>query len=583
MHRNIATHGIALAGAWAFLAIYSPAQQFTGKETVSDLVDYPREITSADFNADGLLDILSASQSDRKIAWYPNLGGGGFGAQKVITLTASVAVSCLAADLNGDSLPDAVWTTPFSVGWSPNLGSGAFGAAQSLVTSTNNSELNATAADLDGDGDQDLIIAESWRMAWLENLGAGTFGPEIVFSNAVDWPEAVRTGDVDGDGDLDVLSASTWDNKFAWYENLGAGIMGPQSVISFLYKARDVICHDIDGDGRNDVIGAGADEICWYQNLGGGSFSQPHVISASAVSTFSISVADIDLDGDADLMASSTELGDLTWYENFGGAFGPDQFVTGGIASVYSAVLTDVDGDGDFDAIGVSTVVSHGELFWCANDQVPDSDPDDDGLSNTLEALWSTNPNQFDTDGDGLSDGLELGLINGTPFHTNGNVFVPDTDPLTTTNPLAADTDFGGVVDGIEDQNRDGAVNTWETDPNNGGDEALAFYVSNSSPGQRIHCQVFNALPRTAIVPAYSVRGPGPTALGIGISVDLTPPITALPPLLSGANGEAEWDGPTVPSSVPIGTNVWLQLVEMPLSSAAPRVSNSLLLPLGAN
>jgi|TARA_Y100000310_G_C20649474_1_gene798550 uncharacterized ion transporter superfamily protein YfcC len=35
-------------------------------------------------------------------------------------------------------------------------------------------------------------------------------------------------------------------------------------------------------------------------------------------------------------------------------------------------------------------------------------DPDEDGLSNYFESIFGTNPNYYDTDGDGVSDGQEV-------------------------------------------------------------------------------------------------------------------------------------------------------------------------------
>jgi hypothetical protein len=300
------------------------------------------------------------------------------------------------------------------------------------------------------------------------------------------------------------------------------------------------------------------------------------------------------------------------WYADFGGQTlrlavwespGPAAPTT---ALDPLAFDTDGDGLGDGQEDGLDAIVWDGGGIPGVTGTdplvfVPDADPltttdpldfdsDEDGIEDGAEDLdgdgarspGETDAALADSDGDGLPDGLELGLTAGS-LDTNGAVFIPDADPLSTTDPLAADTDLGGVPDGIEDHNRDGAVNTWETDPNDGGDEALAFYVSNLHPGQKVHFEVYGALPRTTIVPAYSVRGPGPTALGIGITVDLTPPITALPPLLSGSDGRASWDGPPVPATVPIGTSVWFQLVEVPLGAAGLRVSNPILLPIGSN
>lgn len=65
------------------------------------------------------------------------------------------------------------------------------------------------------------------------------------------------------------------------------------------------------------------------------------------------------------------------------------------------------------------------------------TDPDADGLTNYQEHLLGTDPTKADSDGDGLSDGAEVG--------TNG-VFDVGVD----TNPLDADTDDDGLSDGDE-------------------------------------------------------------------------------------------------------------------------------------
>ena len=94
--------------------------------------------------------------------------------------------------------------------------------------------------------------------------------------------------DIDGDGDLDVLSASAglrqwlWgggpsplyeghDDKIAWYENTdGKGSFGPQRVITTLAEgAMSVYAADLDGDGDMDVLSASAGDskIAWYENF----------------------------------------------------------------------------------------------------------------------------------------------------------------------------------------------------------------------------------------------------------------------------------------------------------------------------
>ncbi|NIQ19659.1 MAG: hypothetical protein GTN95_05560, partial [Gammaproteobacteria bacterium] len=107
--------------------------------------------------------------------------------------------------------------------------------------------------------------------------GLGSFGPQRVITTLADGAHSVFAADVDGDGDPDVLSASFFDDKIAWYENTdGAGSFGPQQVISTLADgARSVFAADVDGDGDPDVLSASEndDKIAWYENTdGAGSF-----------------------------------------------------------------------------------------------------------------------------------------------------------------------------------------------------------------------------------------------------------------------------------------------------------------------
>ncbi|MGI5864118.1 MAG: adventurous gliding motility lipoprotein CglD [Myxococcales bacterium] len=94
-------------------------------------------------------------------------------------------------------------------------------------------------------------------------------------------------------------------------------------------------------------------------------------------------------------------------------------------------------------------------------------DSDCDGLSDDTERnVTGTNPNNPDTDGDGLKDGLEAGAVfNPSPTACPG--FVPDADPSRTTDPKRIDTDCDGIRDDEEDVNRNGRVDPGETDPSN--------------------------------------------------------------------------------------------------------------------
>lgn len=102
-----------------------------------------------------------------------------------------------------------------------------------------------------------------------------------------------------------------------------------------------------------------------------------------------------------------------------------------------------------------------------------DADSDDDGIvdgdedadHDTVQDPGETDPCDADTDDDGVQDGTERGYTVGHPTGTGGS-FQPDLDPTTTTDPLDADTDGDGWTDGEEDSNSNGRVDAGESDPN---------------------------------------------------------------------------------------------------------------------
>ncbi|WP_244981472.1 adventurous gliding motility protein AgmC [Corallococcus exercitus] len=125
----------------------------------------------------------------------------------------------------------------------------------------------------------------------------------------------------------------------------------------------------------------------------------------------------------------------------------------------------DTDGDGIPDGIEVKV----------GGTDPLDDDSDDDGITDGNEDkdhdgivdADETDPKDIDTDDDGLTDGVETGLTTPQGDDTDPSKFVADKDPSTKTNPLDGDTDDDGLLDGNEDANHDGLKDPTETDPNN--------------------------------------------------------------------------------------------------------------------
>jgi hypothetical protein len=116
--------------------------------------------------------------------------------------------------------------------------------------------------------------------------------------------------------------------------------------------AQSVYAADVDGDGDLDVLSASYwdDKIAWYENDGRQNFTN-HSITSAADGATSVYAADVDGDGDMDVLSASYSNDKIAWYENDGQQSFTAHTITtsaNGAESVYAA---DVDGDGDIDVL----------------------------------------------------------------------------------------------------------------------------------------------------------------------------------------------------------------------------------------
>ena len=385
---------------------------FGSQTVISTATDGPTSVLAVDLDTDGDLDILSSSFNDNKIAWYENTNGAGsFGPQQVITNTATSATSVYAADIDADGDFD-VLSASFGdnkIAWYENDGSQNF--ASHTITTIASGASSVYAADLDRDGDLDVLSASALdnKIAWYENTdGAGSFGSQQTIFAGAAGATSVYAADLDRDGDLDVLSASFNLSQIAWYENAdGAGSFGPPQIISnATAEAFDVYAADLDRDGDLDVLSASRDDnkIAWYENTdGNGAFGSQQIISTATDGPTSVFAIDIDTDGDLDVLSTSANDNKIAWYENINGngAFGSQQIIStaaDGPTSVYAA---DLDKDGDLDLLSSSG--NDNKIAWYQNNIIHSGDiifSNQKIISTEAEGAWFVYAADLDKDAD---------------------------------------------------------------------------------------------------------------------------------------------------------------------------------------
>ena len=142
----------------------------------------------------------------------------------------------------------------------------------------------------------------------------------------------VAVGDIDGDSDLDIayISGGGFDSVF-WHENTdGQGLFGSAQIVTDQLGSNGstaMAIADIDNDGDNDIIcssrdSSGSDDILWVPNFDGlGDFDLAQIVSTGRNYITSIYATDFDNDGDIDLLSSSQYGRNIVWHENLGIAY----------------------------------------------------------------------------------------------------------------------------------------------------------------------------------------------------------------------------------------------------------------------
>ncbi len=380
---------------WCALGSSAAAYQFEPQKVINDDLVRVLCVKAADLDGDGDPDALFGSQNDHTLAWCENTdGAGGFSPLNIITDDGNVATATAArdVDLDGDVDVLVVWMKDESrIAWHENVdGLGSFPVEHVIHDyGFDGGGIELYVEDLDADGDPDVastsgITATEGDVLWSANVdGFGGAWSTQVVSTDVQQGRSVYAGDLDGDGDPDLISASLIDDKVAWYENTdGSGSFGAQQVMSTsINGAFGVHAADLDGDLDLDVayVAFVGDEVGWFENTdGAGDFGVQHVISAAVNGAKSVFAADLDQDGDNDLVLGNDHADNILWFESAdgAGAFLDPKTITTNIDGTSEVVPVDFDGDGNTDVLSGSH--QDCKVAWYRNTGCPDALPSEE-------------------------------------------------------------------------------------------------------------------------------------------------------------------------------------------------------------
>ncbi|MHC4250349.1 MAG: FG-GAP repeat domain-containing protein, partial [Planctomycetota bacterium] len=281
--------------------------------------------------------------------------------------------------------------------------------------------------DMDGDGDLDLVVG-NWQGTNTIVLNNGTADPfngatNTAISADVDGTQSVALGDVDGDGDLDVVFGNFIGGRNRLHLNNGTadpfnGVTGTD-ITTDEHDTLGVALADVDGDGDLDLI-AGNDNGANRLYLNNGTADPFNGVTGSDITadtnrTSSVSLGDMNGDGHLDLVAGSWGGVNRLYLNNgtadpFNGVSGSN--ITSDAVDTHKVALGDLDGDGDLDVV-VANMVGEANRFYLNNGT---AEPFNGvtGMNVAPEAEDTYGVAIGDVDGDGDLD-IAVGNYSGQP------------------------------------------------------------------------------------------------------------------------------------------------------------------------
>ncbi len=301
--------------------------------------------------------------------------------------------------------------------------------------------------DIDNDGDYDIWLGNSTRPPiFLENNGSATnpsytLGYDYLEMILIDYSDMAVSVDLDGDGILDLVTGGHYGVYFWKCIDPETGTYTLQSgmfedLVTGYYPIPDLA--DIDGDGDLDMILGFSESgvVKLYINTGSstnGVFSEENSSIITDVGLYAYPIfCDFDNDGDQDILIGR-DLQNFVYFKNIGDANNPvweelSELFAGLGASTYwnSGDLADINGDGKVDIIYGTT---NGTIFCYLNIGTPEAPVWQEHTSlfgGTLDVGGASSPFFIDFDGDGDLDmlsGTQMGNIK--YFRNEGSIYHP--------------------------------------------------------------------------------------------------------------------------------------------------------------
>jgi len=358
----------------------------------------PAAIAVADIDGDMMLDVVVGyagvdGTSTPAVFIFFQEGLDTFTAvqvQETVDLAGLTAIAL--GDIDGDTLTDIIVAAEDRIGYLRNAGDPRVAGGWVLSTLdgstgvTVGSWTDVAISELDGLNGPDVVACgtDTSRLSWFRNPrpdatdGTGWTRVDIDAATRMN-ASAVLVGDVDGDGRPDVISAAPGEgtDRIAWYRNPPDPLNDAWDKfgIGNLPAVARLAVGDLNADGRNDVVGINPTgrQVGWYQRPVDPTMDWEGFLLTQfpTVVPTDIKVADVDGNGQVDVIVSTQTSGTLRWFTPEGPQ--TQQWVENNLRDlaldVFRIAVGDIDADGRPDVVAAvrGADTADDEIRWYEN------------------------------------------------------------------------------------------------------------------------------------------------------------------------------------------------------------------------
>lgn len=278
------------------------AGTFPTAPTVVSVGEAVHSIVLGDVDGDGDKDVVLGSQANPKVLIYKNNGAGIFTSFSNCVPSFDGVRGVRLGDLDGDGDLDLVTSAWGDVFWDTflNNGSGTFGSRVSRFSGS--AAFDIYLADINSDGNLDIVnVKGDIRFGdGLGGFGAMTDTPTL-FSQ---WSQGSALTDFNGDGFLDIALGVYSGAQLLVSLGSGTGVFGAATQIGTPSQPIRTISADYNGDTRPDLAVAldGSALLSLWDGNGNGAFTENTPIYIGTGTADDVLLHDLNGDGKLDLI-----------------------------------------------------------------------------------------------------------------------------------------------------------------------------------------------------------------------------------------------------------------------------------------